>query len=435
MKRFKKLLPVAVFLSLLCGCEGFPGEKNTQSTAAQGTATVTAEADHTKTDAAYVTDFSAGMVSGKATGTDAETASVPASNVRRITITATGDCALGPTQNHGYEGSIHAAYDDYGEEYFLANFKDMFSADDFTLANLECALTELPYYPEANPDKAFFIVGHPEYARILTVAGVEGCSLGNNHSRDVGAEGLLDTEKACEDAGLLWALEENTAVYETPDGYKIGFVSAALFGAASSEDYMRQGIAKLKDEGVDLIFACCHWGIEKEYYPTDYQRRLSHEFIDLGADLIVGNHPHVVQGVEYYHGKVILYSLGNFCFGANHHPYDMTAMIYQQTFVFDDGELTPELDATIYPVRVSGDPSNNDYQPCFLEEEEKADMLRRVNEYSSPYSPLTLDDEGKISVDFSQAEEFPNINTPSGDEPVIDYELTEEKDFRTEETW
>ena len=396
---FILLLLAGVFL---VGCDG-KAAVETQTAASTSAEVVTTTQAATTTDAQYVTDLTAGMMGEKkkASATDAGT-----NGVRKIKITATGDCALAPTQLSGYEESIHEHYDKYGEEYFMKNFKKMFSEDDFTLANMECALTELPYYPEEQPDKAFFIVGHPEYARILSTASVEACSLGNNHSMDVGIDGLHDTEKAIEDAGMLWAVDDVIATYVTEDGYKIGYVSAQLFGDAVDEEYIRNGIKKLKDEKVDLIFACCHWGIETEYYPTDYQVSLAHEFVDLGADLIIGNHPHVVQSIEYYKGKVILYSLGNFCFGANKTPFDMKDMIYQQTFTFKDGELMPDLCAQIFPVQISTDPDYNDYQPILLTGEEKADMIARINEYSAPYGPVVLDENGMITIDEEAAEAY-----------------------------
>ena len=83
--------------------------------------------------------------------------------IRKLTVTATGDCSLGALQTHEYARSFHSYYDQYGEGYFMENFKDIFEADDFTLVNLECTLTNLSYDPESNPEKEFYIVGRPDY--------------------------------------------------------------------------------------------------------------------------------------------------------------------------------------------------------------------------------------------------------------------------------
>ncbi|MBQ9608116.1 MAG: CapA family protein [Lachnospiraceae bacterium] len=335
-------------------------------------------------------------------------------DVRTITITATGDCALGPIQTHGYGGSFHAYYDDYGEDYFLEDFKELFENDDFTLVNLECTLTDRAVYVDEESDKEFYIVGRPEYAGILTSSGVEGCSLGNNHTRDVGVEGLEDTEASCDAVGLLWAFNSVTAIYETEDGYKIGFVSSHVSGSVDRENFIRNGIEELKQADVDIIIACCHWGEEKEYYPTDYQIKLAHEFVDLGADLIIGNHPHVVQGVECYNGKVICYSFGNFCFGASHFPFDFNSMVYQQTFTFVDGELQPYIDASVIPICVSSTTETNDFHPVYLNGERKADMLERINTYCEPYGYVRFDENGELY--YAEAEDVLKESEQSDEE-------------------
>ena len=448
----KKPSLILIVLTLILMCiSGCAATKTTEEQAASVSSSTDSKTENSTvantTETQYVTDFTAGMLGAeKSTATDAGSGEIS------ITITATGDCALAPTQLSGYEESIHNYYDDYGKDYFMKNFKEMFESDDFTLANMECALTDLPYYPEEQPDKAFFLVGKPEYAYILSDSGVDGCSLGNNHSMDVGIEGLQDTEKAIDDTGMLWAVDDVTATYTTKQGIRIGFVSAQLFGAYEDEEYIRNGIKKLKEEGVDLIFACCHWGIEKDYYPTDYQVNLAREFVDLGADLIIGNHPHVVQSIEYYHGKVILYSLGNFCFGANKTPFDMKDMIYQQTFTFRDGKLQDNIDATIFPVQISTDPYYNDYQPILLTGSEKTDMIARINEYCAPYNTVQLDSEGKLLVDpdgelaepepaaddwdaeEEGGEEQPYEETESENEDT-EYEEESGASYEVEETW
>ena len=125
------------------------------------------------------------------------------------------------------------------------------------------------------------------------------------------------------------------------------------------------------------------------------------------------NHPHVVQGVECYNGKIICYSLGNFCFGASHHPYDMETMVYQQTFTFIDGELQPYIDASVIPARVSSTTEFNDFQPVYLEGEEKSAMLERINTYCEPYGYARFDEDGKLffteAVEISEDEKQETI--------------------------
>ena len=91
----------------------------------------------------------------------------------------------------------------------------------------------------------------------------------------------------------------------------------------------------LKKAGAQVIIVNFHWGIEKQYTPDENQKALAHLAVDEGADLVIGHHPHVLEGIEEYNGKYICYSLGNFCFGGNSTPSDTDSMIVQQTFTFN----------------------------------------------------------------------------------------------------
>ncbi len=317
----------------------------------------------------------------------------PESKTVKITLTATGDCTFAPTQTHGYAGSFHQYYDQYGADYFMAGVRDIFEKDDFTLVNLECTLTTATNYAE----KEYVLVGRPEYAMILPRSSIEGCSMANNHTLDCGQNGLEDTKAAVQESGTAYAYYDETGVYETPEGPVIGFVSSSLLSqGADREEYLRQGIEKLKAQGVDLIVACCHWGIERTYYPTDYQVKMAHQCIDWGVDLVIGNHPHVVQGIENYHGKVICYSLGNFCFGGNSNPADKDTFLYQQTFTFTDGVLEEGADAKIIPCTVSSVTGYNDYQPTVASGEKRRGILENMAAYSGALGPVRIEEDGRL---------------------------------------
>ena len=112
-------------------------------------------------------------------------------------------------------------------------------------------------------------------------------------------------------------------------------------------------------------------GVESSAVPTDIQKKLAYTAIDNGTDLVIGHHPHVLQGIEKYKGKYILYSLGNFCFGGNRNPTDKDTMIFKQTFRFDDNKnLLPEDDVSVIPCSISSDAAFNNYQPMPLKGEE-----------------------------------------------------------------
>ena len=227
--------------------------------------------------------------------TESETELPPEPVVQTVTITAAGDCSLGALQMHSYEGSFHDYYDTYGEEYFFKNFREVFENDDLTIVNLEGVLSNAT----ARVEKTYNIKGRPEYTGIMTSSSIEAVSLGNNHSADYGPESLTDTKNALDAAGILYAINDIISYYTTDDGMVVAMVSASITGGGNARDqYLLDGVKKAQEAGADLVVALCHWGIERDYYPNDYQQNLGHKLIDAGADLVIGHHPHVLQGVE-----------------------------------------------------------------------------------------------------------------------------------------
>ncbi len=336
----------------------------------QGSATETGTSVEGSTESAEGND-----VEGAPAGNTEDT-----SNVVTITISAAGDCSLGNHQEQEYNSSFVQAYDQAEDAgYFFASVKDIFSADDFTIVNLEGVLTTST---KADTSRTYNIKGDPSYAGILTAGDVEAVSMANNHRLDFGTQGTKDTVAALEAEGILYAYDDIVCISEVK-GIRIGYVSVnEIAWGKGTEGLVRDGIDKLKEEKVDLIIACCHWGTEKEYYPDDYQTELGPKCIDMGADLVLGHHPHVLQGIEEYNDKYIVYSLGNFCFGANRNPADKDTMIFQQTFTFVDGQLQEDLDARIIPCSLSSVSSRNDFQPTPLEGEEASRVIGRLNEFS-----------------------------------------------------
>ena len=298
-----------------------------------------------------------------------------------ITISATGDVTLGNYEGQDYSWSFRQTYDTTADKgYFLENVKDIFEQDDMTLVNLEGVLT---YATELNPGRTYNIKGDPEYANILSLGSVEAVSMANNHRLDFWDKGSKDTLEALAPLGIVYAYDNNVGIYETK-GIRIGYVAVNEIGWGQGiEKLMTDGIAKLKEQDVDLILACCHWGIERDFYPTDYQKTFGRKCIDWGADMVIGHHPHVLQGVEEYQGKYIIYSLANFCFGANRNPVDKDTMIVQQTFYFVEGQKQEDTELRMIPCSVSSISSRNDYKPTPATGDDALRIINRVNEYSS----------------------------------------------------
>ena len=137
-------------------------------------------------------------------------------------------------------------------------------------------------------------------------------------------------------------------------GIKVGLVGIyELYDHLEREQQLKDNIAKVKADGAQLIVVIFHWGNETETVPDSNQTTLGRIAIDEGADLVCGHHPHVLQGIETYKGKNIVYSLGNFCFGGNSSPSDMDTMIYQQTFTIDADGVKKDNVTNIIPCWIS----------------------------------------------------------------------------------
>ena len=322
----------------------------------------------------------------------ADKAAEDGSAKREVVISLAGDCSLGNLSIHGYEGTFREMYDRQGPSWFFKNVKPIFEADDITLVNFEGVLTN----SNNRVEKAFNIKGKPEYIHILPEASIDAVSFGNNHRIDYGAQGVADTVAAFESIGLPYAYDDKTGIFETEDGIKIGIISVdVIYGGRNVETYVQNGIQKLRQQEADLILACCHWGIESTYNATGYQLELGRKCIDWGVDLVVGCHPHVLQGVEYYNGKYIIYSLGNFCFGGNRNPKDKNTMIAQARFEIENGAATKEAELTLIPCTLSSVEHRNDYCPTVAEGDRKRLIIQRLNEYSRAFG-VTVDEEGRV---------------------------------------
>ena len=128
-----------------------------------------------------------------------------------------------------------------------------------------------------------------------------------------------------------------------------------------SAKQMEDGCKQLRDEGADIIVAFMHAGAEKTYVPTKRQSALAHAAVKGGADVVVGTHPHVLQPIEAYQGSVILYSIGNFCFGGNRNPSDKDTVIAQLTVSGSGEDRSWEM--SYIPCCVSSVSNRNDYRP------------------------------------------------------------------------
>lgn len=301
----------------------------------------------------------------------------------KIVVSAAGDCTLGTDEYFDFGTSFVAKYNAVGDpSYFFEKVHHIFESDDLTIVNFEGTLTN----SDDRKDKTYAFKGNPSYAAILAEGSVEAANLANNHSFDYGEQSYEDTKKYLTEAGIESFGYDRNAVMEI-NGVKVGLIGIyELPYGLESADLLRENLADVKERGAQLIIVSFHWGTEKEHYPDGIQKQLAHIAIDEGAHLVLGHHPHVLQGIEEYKGRNIVYSLGNFCFGGNKNPSDKDTMIFQQTFTILDGVTAEDNVKEIIPCSLSSRSDLNNYQPMVLDGDEKQRVLGRIDAYSEGLS-------------------------------------------------
>lgn len=284
-----------------------------------------------------------------------------------------GDCTLASTPANkplavSYESTVGQNFA-YPFEKTVQYFRD----DDFTFANLECALT----VSDSPGEKNFRFKADPSYVQILTQGSIEFVTLGNNHVLDYGEQGYSDTKAALDSAGIGYAGRDEWAIYETKSGLKVG-IYALSFGKTQQ---IKDGIAALRAAGAEFIVAALHWGDEGSYKINKLQREQGHAAIDAGADFVYGSHPHTLQPYEEYNGKYIYYSMGNWTFGGNTAPRDPDTIILKLTVMRGtDGSISVAKREHI-PCACTGAAGGNNYQPVPYEEgsEQYNRTLSKIN--------------------------------------------------------
>lgn len=309
-----------------------------------------------------------------------------------VVITVAGDCSLGKLQIHSYDASFDEYYDKFGPDYFFKNVKPYFDNSDMNIVNFEGVLTT----SNNRVEKTFNIKGRPEFISVVKSAGIDAVAFANNHMNDYGEEGVKDTIEAFNSINLPYAYSNNWATYVTDNGVKIGLISIhELLEGVGCTKKIKKGIDALKADGCNLVVVYLHWGTENSYDINGNQRTVGRKCIDLGADLVVGSHPHVLQGMEYYNGHYIVYSLGNFCFGGNKTCKDKNTMMVQAKFNIVNGVNTGEAELKVIPCTLSSQKVRNDYCPTPATGDKFAEIIKKMNTYSKG-NKLMIDDTGLV---------------------------------------
>ena len=306
-----------------------------------------------------------------------ETPVVTEAPLRTLTITATGDCTFATDVNASRELGFVSYAERYGTDWFFENVRDIFSEDDLTIVNFEGTLSDRG----TREMKQFAFRGDPEYVNALSDSSVEAANLANNHSMDYGEVSLIDTKKYLDENGILHCRgEEDVAIAEI-NGIKVGLVGINYLNDVMRTE-LEDAIKKAKDMGAELVILSIHWGVEKATAPNEDQKQAAYTAIDCGADLVIGTHPHVLQGFEKYKGRYICYSLGNFSFGGNNAPSDMDTAIFRQTFTLKGDELLDDDNVEIIPCRISSADGYNNYQPTPATGAKRDRIIDRLTTYT-----------------------------------------------------
>ncbi len=300
---------------------------------------------------------------------------------KSITISFAGDVTMGNYKGSSYYGTFDNEFQNRNGnfDYFFENVKDIFINDDLSVVNLEGPLTTA----QNAKVKKFAFKGDPSYVNILKSGNIEAVSIANNHSEDYFEEGIEDTKFILAQNDIKYFGLGEQSIIDT-NGIKVGLLGYNGW----TENYTEENLNNMKNDiealkkDADMVAVYFHWGVERSYTPNQIQKDFAHNAIDYGSDLVIGAHPHVLQGIEEYKGKYIAYSLGNFCFGGNKNPSDKDSMIYQQTFSFENNELIGIEVPNIIPCSISSTNSRNDYKPTILQGSESERVLNKIKSIS-----------------------------------------------------
>lgn len=304
-----------------------------------------------------------------------------------VRLTFLGDCTLGGTTgsaNYG-KGFVRTVRE-RGLAYPFAKLLPLLSKDDLTVANLEGVLSE---NTEDKQKKEFNFIGSPEYAKILTLGSIECAGLSNNHALDFGSGGKADTVAALAKEGVAY-FDDDTVTVLDKNGARVG-VMGSLFGV--DEAKAKRQIRALREAGCTAIIHCLHMGEEYARAPTAGQRANAKLLSRLGVSLVVGHHPHVAQGMEIFGHMPVVYSLGNACFGGNHAPKDLDAVLLQVEIRFSQGSAVSQ-QLTFWPISISGQAKRNDFQPRLLSGADAERVMKKLNASSGQVLHNFVENEG-----------------------------------------
>ena len=302
---------------------------------------------------------------------------------RYITVTCTGDLTVGGDNYHHKGKLFYEELEKNGDNisFTMANVREIFRQDDLTLVNFEGTFTDTKYVPNNKKENEFLFNISPKYVTILTDNFIEAVCLENNHVMDHGEEGYNDTKETLKEAGVLYSTSTEMAVFDAK-GIQVAMLSYLCIDRydkpvgefASLYDKVASDITQAK-KYYPIVIVSFHWGREKDYYPTDNQKKMGRLAVDSGADLVIGHHSHRINPIELYNGVYICYSLGNFCFSGNKKPDDMNSYLFQTRFKISKHGDISNAGFRIIPIQITSVKDRNNYVPTPISDDLKIEGI------------------------------------------------------------
>ena len=295
-----------------------------------------------------------------------------------LVITLGGDVVLGTREKwQDSPDGLPAYLETYGLGYPFANLTELFEADDMTFVNLECVLKD----DAANmtKDKQYIFRGATAYAQALVDASIEQVNLANNHIIDYQSVGQTTTREALDAVGVAYSGYGDVYVWDI-NGHKIGFGGCRETTFKQDPGVIQRDVEQLKAAKCEVILYSCHWGTEYDPLHNDLQEQMAQAAISAGVDIVIGTHPHVVQGVDAQEGTVILYSLGNLMFGGTHDMTTFDGTLARLRLRFDILGRYQGVVVELLPVLTSssGDLAVNNFCPILAEGEDWTRIWEKI---------------------------------------------------------
>ena len=312
---------------------------------------------------------------------------------QKVLLSFIGDVTLGCNEgDYKNPRSIISHVSQFGYGYPFARVSYILKQDDLTIANMEGTFHSDSSGLTPLTKKAYNFRAPVDYVEILREASIEAVAMGNNHSGDFGEPGFQETVEVLENNGIGWfgntPFSVKGYIYEH-NGAKIGFVSCYIsywvINDGEHVPLINSVIDDLRAQGADVLIVYMHGGVEYAAVHDRNQERFVKYFIKKGADIVIGGHPHCLQGYSLDQGVPVYYSLGNFVFGGNfkfyttkYNKFIKYTAILQCALSFDEQNNYLGCRFNIIPCRLGEDKLMNQYQPFPVTGEEAEECLSLI---------------------------------------------------------